>query len=1169
MHAGPEGVAVEMNSVARRRRHAAFRYGRLVTWLVSGALLIVFATYVVLPFGLVWYLPQYAAKYGIRLDVERARVEPFSSRLDLFGVRVAASGDSLIEWSNIKTRVDLAELASGRLVLDSFRLSEAKLHAGDRGVDVTGVLSKVPAELPEEVSVGEFSIDGVELAAISEAMGHPATIDWLRISSLDGVFQPGGAEVEADLSIGEGRFSLQGRVNLDESGWILNAAEIVARDVPLDGLPTLLGADGSWRGRLDGAGPVRLVYSPVNGAFSATTGGRWAIEGLELGLAHVEILGARADWNGAAFMMSSGDAVDTLSVDGEIGLRELRIDVADMLEVEAAELVLQVDASQAPETRLSVQGHIPVASVKGKGGAFEAVDAEATNLVLQVALTIADDIAVEVDWLKSSAISVTLPAERSIELEQVKLDRVVVESASNIVSAAAGTAQRADWRGFTEPQRTGTATNLAIERIERHGNGEFRLALASAETVEDRHEDSVLRLREVTLDSTTLSPAATLAVGVARIADAWLASETSTLVLERLTLDAVERNEAGAVRIASGQAHLVDHTITGDRAIVGTGLELAGGAVSGRNWEAKNVRLGEIDIDTGDASYALQELALTDATGEGERFEARLATLGTLELGVGGHRVVAEGLAADSPAWHEGAGGARSIEAASIALDTAERHRWQSSGWRLTEVETTASGRATASAASLETLVLRAAEDSTTGAQRIEFGGLVFDGGSAVHAASASAQRTYFRAGDGFGIDVAGLSADSIDWNGETLDAGRGAALLMSVTATAVRASFDTVAFTSMRLGADGIRELATLTSASGRGKVERVLEWSAGALALNDYRAPAYGETTLDFVETRNVELVGDAGEARLEADRAAARGTRIDASGATEIATAQLDGATVDGARGRASASVRALRASPLTIRESALEIGALSLAGVESEIGLSESGDWELPALPIGTGDARSSFRVRIQEASTAEPGSVLRITDRTTKPAFTASVDIAGAALRGFDSEAIGVPARFSVEATADIFSALRADGILVPTLTGTEFDLEATVRGLSLRELSPYSRLHLGRPVEGGYADVALDATIRTSDLEAVADFTLSEIVLGKFEVPAQSPAPGAEYASMLDTALNSLADEQGRIELKVPLHGRLDAPDFDFDGLVARALARAALESAQALPKAE
>ena len=82
-------------------------------------------------------------------------------------------------------------------------------------------------------------------------------------------------------------------------------------------------------------------------------------------------------------MTFSGSAVDALSVDGEIGLSELRAGVVDVLEVEAAELTLRIDASRAPETRLSVEGHIPVARFNGKGGAFEAVGAEATNLVSQ------------------------------------------------------------------------------------------------------------------------------------------------------------------------------------------------------------------------------------------------------------------------------------------------------------------------------------------------------------------------------------------------------------------------------------------------------------------------------------------------------------------------------------------------------------------------------------------------------------------------------------------------------------------------------------------------------------------------------------------------------------------------------------------------------------------
>ena len=335
-------------------------------WLVSGALLIAFASYVVLPFGLAWYLPQYAAQHGVRLDVGRVRVDPFGARLHFSGVLVATSAGSSIEWSNVETRVDLAALAAGRLVLDRLHLSEAKPHAGDAGAETARVLPELPP-LPEEVSVGELVIDDFELATVSEAMGHAATVDRLRISSLDGLFRPEGAEVEATLSIGKGRSRLEGHLNADGTAWTLNASEIVANDVPLGGLPSLFGAGGTWSGSLDGTGPVRLVYSPGNGAFSATTGGRWAVNGPELALADVSVSSSRADWNGAAFMMSSGDAVNALSVEGEIGVHQLRVNVGGVLDIEAAELMLQVDASQAPAPRLSIEGHAP--AVRSRAGA--------------------------------------------------------------------------------------------------------------------------------------------------------------------------------------------------------------------------------------------------------------------------------------------------------------------------------------------------------------------------------------------------------------------------------------------------------------------------------------------------------------------------------------------------------------------------------------------------------------------------------------------------------------------------------------------------------------------------------------------------------------------------------------------------------------------------------
>ena len=1139
-------------------------------WLVSGALLVAFASYVALPLGLTWYIPQLAARHGVHLQVERARVEPFRSTVRLHGVAVATSGQSSTRWSSVAARVDLAALLSGRLVLDDFRLSEAKLHVGEPLAGMDGVLPGISAALPGDVSIGELVVDGVELGAISEAAGHAVAIDWLRVASLDRALRPEGTEVEASLSVGDGRARLHGRINLDESGWILSG-EVSAHEVPFEGLPALLGAGGSWRGRLGGAGPVRVVYSPGSGAFSTTTRGRWAIDGLGLGLEHwrVDLSGARADWNGTAFLVFSEDAVEGLSVDGEVGLREPRIEIDELLDLEATELMLRVDASRTPETRVTVDGRVPALRVTGTGGAFEAVGVEAANLASRVVLTFADAVEADVEELTVNTLDVQMPAGRSIGVERVALERGAVAWDTDLVSAAAGTAERIDWRGFAGPRGTGTATRVAVEQFERRGDGTLRAALASAEAAGDRNGDSDLRLHDVVLESAVISPAGAVSVGAARISDARLADAASTLVLEGLGLDGVERDEAGGVSVESGRARVVDHTRTGTWAMTGTGLELAGGAMSDDAWRARSVRLEAVDVGTADASWAVRGLALADTVGGEGRASARFAESEALDLGFAGRRVVVEGLSVDEPSWREGEVGARAVGAASTTLDTVQRHRWHSDGWRLTGVERAASGRASADAASLETLVLTVAGDSTTGAHGVELGELSFDGESTVRAADADAQRAYHRARDGAGIDVAGISAEDIEWNGETLVAERGAAPLMSVTASPLRASFDGVAFASVRVDADGAHEFATLRSESVRGGWERMLEWSAEALALGGYRAPASGGTTAELVEAVNLDLTGSANEARVRADRATARGMRVEPSGETTFTDADVEGVTVHDTRGRGSTSARALRASPLTIRDSAVEIGTLNLSGIESAIAVSESGDWELPALPIGTGDGPASFAVRVQEAGATDSSFVVRITDRTTEPAFAGRFVIDHAELRGFDPAAVGVPARFSVEATAGVFASLRTDGALVPTLTGTDLDLKATVRGLSLRELSPYARLHLGRSVERGHADVAVDATVRTSDLEAVADFTLNDVALGNSELPVNFAESEVESTAALGAALKALTDQRSRIELTVPLRGRLDASGFDLDGLVIRALGKAALTAVEASPRGE
>ena len=1164
-------AAVKMNSAAARRgQHAALRYGRLLTWLVSGALVIIFMSYVVLPFGLSEYIPRLAAQHGMHLDVRRVWIEPFESTLRLSDVRLGTTGGVSVEWSEVEARVDLAALLSGRLVFDRFRLSEAKLHADEPQEGETGAMPAMPAGLPEGVSVGEFIVGGVELATVSETLGRSVVIEWLQIASLDDAFRPEGAAVRADVSIGEGRAALRGQIALDAAGWTLDA-EVSASGILLDGFPALYGLDGSWRGRFDGAGPVRLAYWPATGAFSASTGGRWAVEGLEIELSDAVISEARADWDGAAFMAFSGDVLEAVSVEAEVSLHALDVDIADAFRFEAAQSALKVDVSRtdaAHETRLSIAGNGPVVHFSGKGGAFEAVRAEATDLVSRVVLTFADDPEIEVVRLESDMFAAKLPGGRSIHVERPHFEHAAIEQGSNAVSVAVAAAERVEWQGFTTTSwSSGTVTRLAVQELERRGDGELRLALASAAGIAGADgEGRELWLRDVTLDSTALSPAGAAVFGGVQISDVRLANEARTVALERLSLGGVERDEDGTVSIASGRARSIDHVIKEGRTVGGSGFEFADAMVSGQAWEARHVRFGRLDVETGDASYVLHEPALVDAAGEAGRGSARAARLGALEHGSVGSQIVLEELAATSPVWDEGGARSEVIEAASLTLETANRYRWESNGWTLTGVETTASGGARVATVSLEALAMNAAGGSTASARGIALTGLTFDGESVMQASDVSMERMHYRADNGSGAGVTGLRADALEWNGEALAAERGVAPRVSLAVGSARASFDAVEFASARLGADGTRWFETLTTASHRGGTDRqggteaMFEWTAGELKLDGYLASAAGETMFDSMETRDIEVRGKTNEAQLRADRLSTRGVRIDPAGTTAFADAKVEGVTLYGAGARASASARALRVTRLAVHESSVEVGSIDLAGIESTIGVAENGDWTFPELPVSAGHARSPFKVRIGEAGIKDADSKIHVFDRTTDPDFAATLDIMSATLHGFDSGAIDKPARFSVEAASGTSTTLRAHGTLLPTVTSTDLDLDALIRGLFLPELSPYSRLHLGRGVAAGYADVTLDLAVRSSDLEGVADFSLNGVVLG-------GPAPAGSRP--FGQALTLLQEEQGTAELKVRFRGKADAPDFNFDALVTQALADTVLEAAGTLLEAD
>ncbi|BDQ34957.1 DUF748 domain-containing protein [Pseudodesulfovibrio portus] len=143
----------------------------------------------------------------------------------------------------------------------------------------------------------------------------------------------------------------------------------------------------------------------------------------------------------------------------------------------------------------------------------------------------------------------------------------------------------------------------------------------------------------------------------------------------------------------------------------------------------------------------------------------------------------------------------------------------------------------------------------------------------------------------------------------------------------------------------------------------------------------------------------------------------------------------------------------------------------------------------------------------------------------------------------------VEARPKIDFTAEIGpTPVSVTGVLNPVVTPIYSDLSLSVNGMELVPLTPYTVKNLAYPIEKGrlYADV----TFKTEDwkLDARNKFFIEQLVLGPKDKRPDAPNVPVKFGLAL------LQDDNGDLELDLPITGRLDDPNFRIGGIVFRAI---------------
>ncbi|WP_107220566.1 DUF748 domain-containing protein [Thauera aromatica] len=207
--------------------------------------------------------------------------------------------------------------------------------------------------------------------------------------------------------------------------------------------------------------------------------------------------------------------------------------------------------------------------------------------------------------------------------------------------------------------------------------------------------------------------------------------------------------------------------------------------------------------------------------------------------------------------------------------------------------------------------------------------------------------------------------------------------------------------------------------------------------------------------------------------------------------------------------------------------------------------------------GTGPAAAARSVELAPpASPPPPVRIERIevtrgnvafSDRFIQPNYDANLtDLAGA-LVGL-STAEDTIARLDLSGKVDKAAPLSITGELNPFRQDAHLDLLATVKDFELTGLSGYSGKYVGYGISRGKLSAELNYKIEDRRLTATNRIFLDQLTFGdKIDSPDAVNLP-------VQLAVSLLKNGRGEIDLRLPVSGTLDDPEFSVFGLVVKML---------------
>ncbi|HTN33102.1 MAG TPA: DUF748 domain-containing protein [Marinobacter sp.] len=256
----------------------------------------------------------------------------------------------------------------------------------------------------------------------------------------------------------------------------------------------------------------------------------------------------------------------------------------------------------------------------------------------------------------------------------------------------------------------------------------------------------------------------------------------------------------------------------------------------------------------------------------------------------------------------------------------------------------------------------------------------------------------------------------------------------------------------------------------------------------------------------------------------------------------------------------SWQTLRLSPIeyNVYPARLEIGTITLKhpAVNVVLGKDNISNLEQVVQSSG-GDQATEAEPSAADNNTGEPGFIFRIghvlldngsvayTDRTISPVFSTSLEKLSGSISGL-SNISPQQGKVAISGVVDQVATVNFQGELGTLGSDDVSDLKLTMKDLSMPSLTPYFGRYIGYGVDSGKLNLKLDYKIAGTRIDASNVVIMDRLELGKAVASDQA------VNAPVKLGLALLRDQNGVIEVDLPISGDLSDPAFGVGQMVMR-----------------